>query len=151
MENLNCFNMRTEQEINKWLKSRPWFSNFKRNLEEYSNRHGFKNAVRNCLTGKDGYNTISMAFMWEGTPEGRDYWVRRNVEFRQWFDNEAGKNERHASILLPVIFSTVAGMSVMAAVYEAMNKCWFTPVICMVIAAVFILASLMIQKENLWK
>lgn len=87
MENLNCFNMKTEQEIKEWLESRPWFKKFKRNLEKQAKlTPELQKTVYDILEGQYGYSTISAAFNWETTPEGTYFWAKRNTEFIRWLD-----------------------------------------------------------------
>lgn len=74
--------MRSTKEIEKWLKRRWWYKKFKKNVETVD--VGGHNSVK-ILGGHYGNDTVIGAFCWELTPEGFNYWYRRNTQFLLWY------------------------------------------------------------------
>ena len=75
-------NGRDNSEIEAWLKSRKWFSSFKRNVEQEYTSVDEINAI---IFGKNDTLTIANAFCWKDTPEGTEYWGKREHEFLAWY------------------------------------------------------------------
>ncbi len=71
---------REAKEVSRWLRRRPWFNKYKRNIieEDESNLDYF-------LSGNAGMNTLSAAFMYSDTPEGIKYWGKREERFLRWY------------------------------------------------------------------
>lgn len=94
-------NGRTPLEIEAWLKTRKWYNFFKFNIQqevlnEYKNDNGEiildKNVeeeinikLYDVLCGSFDKETISAAFSWINTPEGTEYWGKREHEFLAWY------------------------------------------------------------------
>ena len=76
-------------KVNKWLLSQPWIGQFIDNL-------------KNCwepddmllfLLGGEGKETINIAFLWEGSPEGKDFWSNKHLELvKLWEENKWNKS-----------------------------------------------------------
>lgn len=101
--NLNYYkiNGRTPVEIEAWLKTRKWFYKFRDNiqqsiLEEYRLDDGSLQVtdkiseeinikLYDVLCGSFDKETISSAFSWINTPEGTEYWGKKEYEFLKWY------------------------------------------------------------------
>ena len=75
--------MKTREEISKWLKDKPWYEKFKKNIieNEFS-----------ILNGCEGGNTIVGAFTWCYSDEGYRFWQDINNEFIEWLYGDSSMN-----------------------------------------------------------
>lgn len=76
--------MKTEKEIEIWLKKRKWCSSF---MLQTLATHEHRTAVE-IFNGSLLRRTIASAFDWERSIEGVNYWASRHCEFVKWFENE---------------------------------------------------------------
>ena len=101
--NMNFYKLhgRSAIEIESWLKTRKWFTEFYDNiqkeiLENYRLEDGsiaidsvatveIENRLVEVISGSLDKNTISCAFSWASTPEGTEYWGKREYEFLKWY------------------------------------------------------------------
>lgn len=73
---------RTERQVRRWLRTRLWYRKYKRNLH---NEMDDPEVEATYLYGLQGEQTISSAFCYRETPEGIDYWGKREKRFLQWY------------------------------------------------------------------
>lgn len=101
--NLNYFKLygRTPVEIEMWLKTRSWYFKFRDNIQnEVLNQYRTENnelfldekisneiddRLDEVCFGKLDKETISAAFSWSSTPEGTEYWGKREYQFLKWY------------------------------------------------------------------
>lgn len=77
-------------KVHKWLFSQPWIGQFIDNLR---NEGADLQDVLLTLLGREGKKTIDNAFSWEDTPEGYDFWMEKDSEFMDlWEENEWSKS-----------------------------------------------------------
>lgn len=76
--------MKTQQEIKEWLESQEWFDAFKRNIMTETESEDYLNEI---LSGDYLEGTIFAAFLWREAPEGRSFWIYKNREFLEWYNN----------------------------------------------------------------
>ena len=74
MEYYSEFRRRPE-EIKEWLEKRRWYERFKTNVQSYLSPE----EAEDLLSGQFDLDTICSAFMWEGTPEGIEFWVSVSI------------------------------------------------------------------------
>ena len=73
---------RSERAIKIWLLTRLWYMNYKYNLhQEYDDY----DKEMQFLNGLYGEQTISSAFCYRNTPEGIEYWGKREERFLRWY------------------------------------------------------------------
>lgn len=68
--------MKSSEEIAGWLKDKPWYKNFKKNIRK---------AGELVLNGEKGLSTIVGAFVWSDTKEGSQFWRKVEQEFVEWY------------------------------------------------------------------
>lgn len=71
---------REAKEVSRWLRRRPWFNKYKRNIIEED-----ESKLDYFLSGNAGMATLSAAFMYSDTPEGIKYWGKREERFLRWY------------------------------------------------------------------
>lgn len=76
--------MKTKEQVIEWLKSKEWYEQFKNNVEKYGQ---FKK-IEKYLEIFSNYDLIFCAFQWNCVPEGANFWVKKCVEFMNWWNNE---------------------------------------------------------------
>lgn len=74
--------MRTPDEIAAWLRERPWYGQFVKNMLG----DGF---CTDAASGRYGMDTVSRAFIWHHTPEGFGCWQRRSQELQEFLLGDA--------------------------------------------------------------
>lgn len=58
-------------KASEWILKQPWLSQFINNcIAVYCS----PNEILSYLLGAESFNTVSDAFFWAKTPEGRDFW-----------------------------------------------------------------------------
>ena len=73
---------RSSTAIKLWLQTRYWYKNYVRNLKtEYEDGE----EVLNFINGLMGEMTLSSAFCYRNTPEGIEYWGKKEKKFLQWY------------------------------------------------------------------
>lgn len=73
---------RSESAIRFWLITRIWYMNYKYNLhQEYDDY----DKEMQFLNGLYGEQTISSAFCYRDTPEGVEYWGKKEERFLRWY------------------------------------------------------------------
>lgn len=112
--------MKSAEEIEKFLKNRPWFEKFKKNVE------------RGDVSGDDsskilqGYyfdDTIRAAFCWEFTPEGFNYWRKRNEQFLRWYHSSEPIGFEEEDFVTSITMF-VSGMSFSAMIVSIAGGLW---------------------------
>ena len=101
--NLNYYkiNGRYPEEIEEWLKTRKWYTDFRDNIQQdILNKYRLDDgslqltaeisAEINCkvievISGLIDKETISSAFSWMDSPEGSVYWGEKEYEFLKWY------------------------------------------------------------------
>lgn len=73
---------RSEITVWLWLHTRPWLNKYKSNLH---NEYDDPEKEECFLNGLYGEQTISSAFCFRETPEGIDYWGKREERFLRWY------------------------------------------------------------------
>lgn len=68
--------MKTKEQILKWLDKQPWKGEF---YEE-----AFINSIYEVASYN--HNLIFKAFDWAKTKSGTDVWLKRDTEFRKWYN-----------------------------------------------------------------
>lgn len=71
---------RSATAIRFWLMTRIWYKRYLTNLL-YEN----PDDADDFLDGKMGVTTISGAFMYSDTPEGVNYWGKKEEQFLRWY------------------------------------------------------------------
>ena len=61
---------------------KKWSKQLSCNIDREKRGSIFREAI---LNGNSGIDTVSSAFVWTHTPEGFDYWLYIDRQFRQWF------------------------------------------------------------------
>lgn len=74
---------RSELETKLWLKTRLWFKKYKANL--CYTFDGNEDMITPFINGEMGPSTISAAFYYKDTPEGVEYWGKREERFLRWY------------------------------------------------------------------
>lgn len=72
--------MKTKEQILDWLDKQPWANEF------------YKTAFLRRVNLYNDDRFISCAFIWESAEEGKDVWVKRDEEFRKWYDDDKPKS-----------------------------------------------------------
>lgn len=75
-------------KVSEWLRSQPWIGKFLNNLIRECKE---PDDVLMTLLGTDGTATISCAFSWEDTPEGRAFWEKIDRQFCNMFFDKGWK------------------------------------------------------------
>lgn len=73
---------RSERAIKCWLITRIWYKKYKYNLHQ---EHGNYEKEMEFLNGLYGELTISGAFCYRDTPEGVEYWGKKEEKFLRWY------------------------------------------------------------------
>lgn len=71
---------RSENEIKVWLITRFWYKKYMYNLMKEN-----PDEADNYLDGKMGPYTLSSAFTYRNTPEGIEYWGKKEEKFLIWY------------------------------------------------------------------
>lgn len=75
--------MKTQKQIRKWLQTQEWYPQFKKNMRKEP-----EDKQKYILIGKAYSETIKGAFIWNGTPEGINFWWNVNIQFLKWYEKE---------------------------------------------------------------
>lgn len=76
---------KTKEEIAKYLKRQKWFAQYITNIILDDN--SLKN-VESFIKGEAGRGSISTAFDWANTREGKAFWKAADIEFDDWYSKE---------------------------------------------------------------
>lgn len=81
--------MRTAKEIQRWLKKHKWYQSFKDQVicGNFAD-NSLHDSAWQCLNGHCGRRTILVAFYWNMSTEGYDFWRKVNNEFKAWYDEQ---------------------------------------------------------------
>lgn len=112
--------MKSTKEIEKWLKRRWWYKKFKKNVET-EGVGGYKSVK--ILEGYYGEDTVMVAFSWELTPEGYNYWRRRNTQFLLWYLSNEPTIPGEAEIVVSVGMFT-GGMAFTTMIHHFVEGNW---------------------------
>lgn len=112
--------MRSTKEIEKWLKRRWWYKKFKKNVE--TEGVGCCDSVK-ILEGYYGYDTVMAAFCWELTPEGFDYWRRRDTQLLLWYLSNEPTIPREKEIVISAGMFT-GGMAFTSMMHHVAGGNW---------------------------
>lgn len=78
--------MKNPEQIKAWLEARPWYEQFENNvMRDWSNT---SKGIKRTLSGENGITTIALAFNWQLTDEGFEFWKAIDEQFRKWYDDE---------------------------------------------------------------
>ena len=78
--------MKTPEQIKAWLEARPWYEQFKNNvMRDWSNT---SKGIKRTLSGENGITTIALAFNWQISDEGFQFWDDIDEQFRNWYNEE---------------------------------------------------------------
>lgn len=69
--------MKSKEQILDWLNKQPWADEFHRAVF----------MLRSDLNLYYNESFISRAFRWDKTEQGKDAWIMRDKEFRQWYNS----------------------------------------------------------------
>lgn len=77
--------MKTPEQIKAWLEAQPWYEQFEINV--------IRNWItslkaRKTFSGENGIITIALAFNWQATNEGFEFWNDVDNKFRNWYNEE---------------------------------------------------------------
>lgn len=86
--------------IHEWLKSQVWYYPYLRNLLDVNNSDVSRKLARDnkkylrqrafyFIMGGSGRYSISSSFIWENTPEGREFWETQNKALRDYTDKSS--------------------------------------------------------------
>lgn len=76
-------------EAQKWIKSQPWWVQFKRNFEA---QKPLDFPTMTELLQKSFQEPIASAFYWDRTPEGFDYWKQIDKSFLDFYYGTESNN-----------------------------------------------------------
>lgn len=76
---------KTKGEIAEYLKKQKWFAQYITNIILDD---GSLKDVESFINGKGGRVSISTAFNWENTKEGKAFWKDADREFDDWYSKE---------------------------------------------------------------
>lgn len=78
--------MKTQKQIRGWLQAQEWYPQFKKNMRKEP-----EDKRKYILIGKAYSETITGAFIWNGTSEGINLWGNVNIQFLKWYYKEEKK------------------------------------------------------------
>ena len=78
--------MKTEKEIKEYLENKVWYKEFVKNTINQLPKE-INGYLHQVISGKNGRGTISSAFTWSLTEEGREYWEEIAKKFISWYDD----------------------------------------------------------------
>ena len=73
---------RSSKAVRLWLRTRLWYGRYKKNLH---NEYDDKEEESYFLNGLYGESTIASAFYFSSTPEGVEYWGKKEERFLRWY------------------------------------------------------------------
>lgn len=82
--------MRSERQIEAWLKRHKWYESFRRQRELDQLRDRRTGDALQPLLGR---HTILGAFDWTRSDEGLEFWAIKNKEFMIWYEKPANKTK----------------------------------------------------------
>lgn len=74
--------MKTEKQIERWLKSHKWYESYRR---QAMIAHGVDCTTMDALQSCHGKLTILGAFNWMDSDEGPEFWKDVHKKFIKWF------------------------------------------------------------------
>lgn len=80
---------KTKEEIAEYLKKQKWFAQYITNI--ILDDDSLKN-VESFINGEAGRGSISTAFDWANTREGKAFWKATDIEFDNWYSKETFSN-----------------------------------------------------------
>lgn len=112
--------MKSAKEIEKWLKRRWWYKKFKKNIENAD--VGGHDPVK-ILGGYYGDDTVIASFCWALTPEGFNYWCRRNTQFLLWYHSDEPTTTKEEEIAISIGIFT-GGMAFTTMIHHVAGGNW---------------------------
>ena len=77
---------RTSTAVSKWLQKQEWYESYVETLGRYSEYDG--EYMDKFLSGHMMEETVHLAFPWYLSPDGVDFWIDIDKQFKEWFYGE---------------------------------------------------------------
>lgn len=78
--------MKTPEQIKAWLEAQPWYEQFERNV--MGGWLKTTKEISRTFSGENGITTIALAFNWQISDEGFQFWYDIDEQFRNWYNEE---------------------------------------------------------------